>query len=128
VPFLKDHAIQLAPGLIWCGEMNILPTATNPLSRLEDYNGRASNIIPHAVHALESIASLPDEATKFNYATGAITLRNYIQKRAGIWRSGGTFTARSLSKWTRKAIGTSGNSPWAKMAPCMTLARPAIAA
>jgi hypothetical protein len=84
VPFLKDHAIQLAPGLIWCGEMNILPTATNPLSRLEDYNGRASNIIPHAVHALESIASLPDEATKFNYATGAITLRNYIQKRAGI--------------------------------------------
>jgi hypothetical protein len=33
---------------------------------------------------MESIASLPDEATKFNYATGAITLRNYIQKRAGI--------------------------------------------
>lgn len=84
VPYIKDHAIALAPGLIWCGEMNILPTATNPLSRLEDYNGRNSNIIPHAVHAMESIASLPDEATKFNFATGGITLRNYIQKRAGI--------------------------------------------
>lgn len=84
LPFIKDESIQLAPGLIWCGEMNILPTATNPLSKLDDYNGRASNIVPHAKHAMESVASLADEATKFNYSTGAITLRNYIQKRVGI--------------------------------------------
>jgi len=84
VPHIKDESIQLAPGLIWCGEMNILPTATSPLTGLDDYNGRSSNIIPHAKHAMESIASLADEATKFNYATGAITMRNYIKKRAGI--------------------------------------------
>lgn len=84
IPFFKDESIQLAPGLVWCGEMNILPTASRPLNGLEDYNGRASNIVPHVKHAMESVASLPDEATKFNYTTGTITLRNYIQKRVGI--------------------------------------------
>lgn len=82
--FIRDDSIQLAPGLVWCGEMNILPTAINPLLGLDDYNGRNSNIVPHAKFAMESIASLPDEATKFNYSTGVVTLRNYIQKRAGI--------------------------------------------
>jgi hypothetical protein len=84
VSFIKDESIQLAPGLIWCGEQNILPTAVNPLLGMDDYNGRNSNIVPHAKHAMESVASLADEATKFNYATGCITLRNYIKKRAGI--------------------------------------------
>lgn len=84
VPYIVDESIQLAPALVWCGEQNILPTATDPLSKLDDYNGRASNIVPHVKHAMASVGSLADEATKFNYSTGAITLRNYIQKRAGI--------------------------------------------
>ncbi|MBR0876868.1 hypothetical protein JQ608_06590 [Bradyrhizobium liaoningense] len=83
-PYINDDSIELAPGLVWCGEMNILPTAANPLTGLEDYNGRKSNIIPHAKHALASVASLADEAAKFNYATGTVTQRNYIQKRVGI--------------------------------------------
>lgn len=84
VKYFADESIQLAPGLVWCGEMNILPTAANPLLGLDTYNGRNSNIVPHVKFAMDSVASLPDEATKFNYSTGAITLRNYIQKRAGI--------------------------------------------
>lgn len=84
LPHICDESIQLAPGLVWCGEMNILPTAINPLLGLDDYNGRNSNIVPHAKFAMDSVASLPDEATKFNYTTGVMTLRNYIQKRAGI--------------------------------------------
>lgn len=84
VPYIKDSSVMLAPGLMWCGEMNILPTATNPLTGMDDYNGRASNIVPHVKQTLESVASLPDEATKLNFSTGGITLRNYIQKRVGI--------------------------------------------
>jgi len=83
VPYINDESIQLAPGLVWCGEMNILPTADNPLVKLEDYNGRSSNIVPHAKIAMESVGSLADEATKFNYSTGTVTQRNYIQKRVG---------------------------------------------
>ena len=82
--YIRDESIQLAPGLVWCGEQNILPTAVHPLTRFEDYNGRQSNIVPHAKIAMESVASMADEATKFNYSTGTVTQRNYIQKRAGI--------------------------------------------
>lgn len=82
--FIRDERIEIAPGLVWCGEMNILPTARNPLTGMETYNGRKSNIVPHAKIAMESVAALPGEGTKFNWATGAITQRNYIQKKVGI--------------------------------------------
>ena len=84
LPHMSDDSVELAPGLIWCGEQNILPTASNPLRSMEDYNGRASNIVPHAKMEMASVAAMRDETTKFNYTTGCITQRNYIQKRAGI--------------------------------------------
>lgn len=82
--YVRDQRIELAPRLFWCGEMNILPTAKNPLTGLEQYNGRASNIIPHAKIEMVSIPALRGEGAKLNYSTGTISLRNYIQKRAGI--------------------------------------------
>ncbi len=82
--FVVDESVELAPGLVWCGEQNILPTTRHPLTSFEDYNGRRSNIVPHAKIAMESVASMADENTKFNYSTGTVTQRNYIQKRAGI--------------------------------------------
>jgi hypothetical protein len=82
--YLLDKPVELAPSLRWCGQMNILPTAVQPLSGLETYNGRKSNIIPHVKQALESIPSMPGEGTKLNLSTGTIGQRNYIQKNAGI--------------------------------------------
>lgn len=84
IPYIVDRSVEIAPGLVWCGEQNILPTARHPLTSMEDYNGRKSNIVPHAKIALESVASMANEATKLNYSTGTITQRNYMQKRAGI--------------------------------------------
>jgi hypothetical protein len=80
----SDRAIELAPGLVWCGNMNTLPTAQRPLSGFENYTGRASGIFPHAQLALESISSPAGEPTKMNYTTGTVTLPNYIQKREGL--------------------------------------------
>lgn len=82
--YIVDNNMELAPGLVWCGKMNILPTNKHPLSDFEAYNGRKSNIVPHAKIAMESVASMADEATKFNYATGTVGQLNYIQKRVGI--------------------------------------------
>lgn len=82
--YLVDESVELAPALRWCGQMNILPTAVHPLSGLDTYNGRRSNIVPHVKQALESIPSMPDEGTKLNLSTGTIGQRNYIQKNAGI--------------------------------------------
>lgn len=75
---------QIAPGLLWCAEMNILPTDARPLSTLDSYTRSSSGIFPHAKLAMESIATGKKELTKFNYTTGTVTHRNYIQKKAGL--------------------------------------------
>lgn len=82
-PYWADRRIVLAPGLAWCGELNILPTAVRPLSGLEAYTGRLSSVIPHVKFAMESVASGKHEATKFLYTTGCVSQRNYIQRKAG---------------------------------------------
>lgn len=81
---IVDKQVQLAPGLVWCGNWNILPTNKNPLADLEALNGRQSNVVPHAKMEMRSVPSMVDEATKFNYTTGTVSQCNYIQKRAGI--------------------------------------------
>jgi hypothetical protein len=83
LPHVCDERLQLAPGLVFCGEVDILPTAVRPLSGFETYTGRKSGIFPHPKLAMDSIASGKHEGTKFNFTTGTVTLRNYIQRKAG---------------------------------------------
>jgi hypothetical protein len=87
-PLFEDHMvdqpIEIAPGLVWSGHFNCLPTAVWPLSDLHSFNGRKSNVFPHASFAMDSVESAKHEPTKFNYTSGAVTQRNYIQKKAGI--------------------------------------------
>ncbi len=79
-----DKRVQLASGLVWCGEYNAIPTNVNPLAGLESYTGRKSAIFPHAKLAMRSIPSFQGEGVKLNYTTGTVTQRNYIQKREGM--------------------------------------------
>lgn len=85
-PFMGrgDQNLELAPGLVWCGRSNTLPTAKKPLMGLQTHTGRRSGIFPHVKLAMESVASGKHEATKFNATTGTMTQLNYIQKREGI--------------------------------------------
>lgn len=83
-PFLNDKSLEIADGLVWCGEMNILPTAVNPLAGLETYTHRKCAIFPHAKLAMRSVATMLGEGTKLNFTTGTITMKNYIQKKEGI--------------------------------------------
>lgn len=82
--YISDERVELAQGLEWCGEMNILPTAVDPLSGLETYTHRKSAIFPHVKLAMRSIATMQGEGTKLNYTTGTVTQRNYIQKKEGV--------------------------------------------
>lgn len=84
IPFVSDERIEIAPSLVWCGELQIEPTAVRPLSGFEAYQGRKSCIIPHAKIALQSVASGKHEGVKLLFSTGTVTQRNYIQKRAGL--------------------------------------------
>jgi hypothetical protein len=61
----------------------MLPTAARPLSGFEAYTGRASGIFPHPKIAMETVPSLPNEPTKFNYTTGTVTRHNYSRTKAG---------------------------------------------
>jgi hypothetical protein len=84
VIYQSDERVQIAPGLVWCGETNTLPTAARPLTGFESYTGRKSGIFPHMKVAMQSIPSMADEGTKFNYTTGCLSQRNYIQRAAGL--------------------------------------------
>lgn len=81
--YLCKDSVEIAQNLVFCGELDILPTAVNPTSGLENYTRHASSIIPHAKVQMKSIPTMKHEQTKFMYTTGAITMRNYIQRKAG---------------------------------------------
>jgi len=82
-PYVLDERTLIAPGLVWCGELQILPTSINPIAGLESYTGRQSSIFPHPKFAMQSVPSPATSGTKFLYTTGTVTLSNYIQKKAG---------------------------------------------
>jgi hypothetical protein len=79
-----NQDITLAPGLVWAGRFNSMPTTKWPLNGFENYTQRSSGIMPHAKQEMASVMSGKYEATKFNYSTGTVTQRNYIQKAAGL--------------------------------------------
>lgn len=83
VPHIMDKSFRVAPGMVFCGELNILPTSANPLRGYKTYTRRSSAIIPHAKFAMESVATGKFDATKLIYTTGTVTQRNYIKKSAG---------------------------------------------
>lgn len=84
VPFINNDRVEIAKGLIWCGELNIIPTAVSPLTGLEVYTGRKSMVAPHVTQQMQSIASYGEgDGAKLNYCTGTVTQRNYIQRKEG---------------------------------------------
>lgn len=83
VPYIMDDSHVVAPGLVFCGELNVIPTAVSPLSGFENYTQDASGIIPHTKVQMQSLPRMKGEDPRFLYTTGAITQRNYIQRKAG---------------------------------------------
>ena len=81
--YISDEFEQIAPGLVWCGHSNRLPTAANPLAGVESINGRNSGIWPHTTIQMRPVATMHGDAAKFNWTTGTIGMKNYMQKFAG---------------------------------------------
>lgn len=86
-PYMTNDQIQIGDGLLFCGEMNTLPTARNPLSGFEIYTRDKWGIFPHAKIQLQSIANAKFSRTKQLLTTGTVTMPNYIPKKAGIQAS-----------------------------------------
>jgi len=84
IEHMRNKQLQLGDNLLFCGEMNTLPTAVNPLSGFETYTRDKWGIFPHAKVQLTSVATAKFAPTKILMTTGAVTLPNYVQKKAGI--------------------------------------------
>jgi len=83
VPYIRNESLKVAEGLIFCGELDILPTAVTPLSGFENYTQESSGIVPHTKVQMQSLPRMKGADPRILYTTGAITLRNYIQRKAG---------------------------------------------
>ena len=83
VPFIVNESTQLAHGLVFSAELDILPTAVSPLTGLDNYTGNNSMIVPHTKMQLHSYARMKGYDPRFGMTTGVVTLRNYIERRAG---------------------------------------------
>jgi hypothetical protein len=81
--YVMDSSMEVLGDLIWCGELNILPTAVQPMSGLDSYTGAASGIIPHAKVQLKAMPVLDATKPRTLYTTGCVTQRNYIDQKAG---------------------------------------------
>ncbi len=82
-PFEVYQQVKVADGLLFCGELDILPTAVYPLNGLDNYTGHHSAIVPHTKMQMRSLATMKGEDAKLLYSTGACTMRNYIQRKSG---------------------------------------------
>ena len=80
---VSDESLQLSDDLVWCGELNVIPTMKFPLTQFKTYTRQDSAIIPHAKMGMESVPTMQGFPTKMLYTTGAVTQRNYIEKTAG---------------------------------------------
>jgi hypothetical protein len=83
IPYVCDDRVDIAPNITFCGELNVLPTAQNPLEGLENYTFRKSTIVPHPKLAMQSIPTMQGEGVKLMYSTGCVTQRNYIKRKVG---------------------------------------------
>lgn len=82
--YITNRRYDLGNNVVFCGEMNILPTAVSPLSGLETYTRDKWGIFPHAKVQLKSIPTLKKSLTKMIMTTGTVTKPNYVMKKDGI--------------------------------------------
>lgn len=83
-PYLVSDRIRIADKIDFCGEMNTLPTAENPLSGFHTYTSDRWGVFPHAKVQLVSVPTMKHLPSKQIMTTGAVTKPNYVMKKAGI--------------------------------------------
>lgn len=84
VAHLHPVETRLAPGFLWCGQANILPTAGNPLAGWQTRGRGGWVAVPHAKIALESVPRMPGNPPVAALSTGVATMPNYVRRNAGM--------------------------------------------
>ena len=83
--YLCFGRMEIGPNMFFAGEMNILTTASTPISDLISYSTGKWCVIPHSKQQLESIpVTDPNLLCPQILTTGSITIPKVIPKKAGI--------------------------------------------
>ena len=83
VPYLYNQRKKLNENLDLLADIKTVPTATNPLSGFESITGGSSAILGHTKIQLTSIATPQGRYPKLLTTTGAVTMKNYTDTKAG---------------------------------------------
>lgn len=82
-PYLYNARLSLNKNLVLLGDIKTQPTASDPLSGFESITGSESCIVGHTKLQLRSIAAPANKMAKLISTTGACTLPNYTDSKAG---------------------------------------------
>lgn len=82
-PYLFNGRCDLNKNLMILGDIKIQPTAVSPLTGSDAISSASSSIIGHTKMQLRSIATPSNRMAKIQTTTGACTVENYTDSRAG---------------------------------------------
>ena len=82
-PFMFAGRQILCPSLVVMGDIKVQCTASRPLTSFETITGDLSGIIGHPKLELKTIATPQNELPKIMTTTGAVTIKNYTDTKAG---------------------------------------------
>jgi hypothetical protein len=83
--YLCFGQMEIGDNFVFCGEMNMLPTASKPISDLTTYSRGKWAVFPHAKIQLKSVPSTnPNIQAHQVMTTGLVTKPKIIPRKAGI--------------------------------------------
>jgi hypothetical protein len=83
VPHLYAGRFNLNKNLTVLGDIKVTPTAVTPLTGLESVTGERSGIVGHTKIQLTTIPTPQNRMAKIMSTTGAVTIKNYSDTKAG---------------------------------------------
>ncbi len=83
MPFLWNVRRALNENVEVVGDIKIQPTAVEPLTGLEGFTGARSSIVGHTKLQFKTVATPGHKMAKIMTTTGACTVKNYSDSRAG---------------------------------------------
>ncbi|QDJ96434.1 putative A1 protein [Xanthomonas phage Xoo-sp13] len=82
-PYMVRGNLKICPELVLVGGVKIQPTAVQPLSGFEGYTGSSSAVFGHPKVQLKTVPTPNKELPKILTTTGAVTIPNYTDSKAG---------------------------------------------
>ena len=83
LPYMFAGRQLLCRTLVLIGDIKVQPTATRPLTSFETITGDLSGIIGHPKLELKTVATPQNDIPKIMTTTGAVTVKNYTDTKAG---------------------------------------------